>query len=131
MSLGTLAFNLTPLSAILDTAKSKVIGHLGSAACIQPGADKIHAIKNLPVPCSAKDVCSFMGLCSYFHRFVKNIAEVSRPLTDLLKKDIAFIWGHEQANIFYTLILLLTMPLICHLIHLHQLKFAQVPVAMA
>lgn len=62
------------------------------------------------MPRSTKDVRSFVGLCSYFRRFVKNFADVARPLTQLLKKDTSFSWGPEQATAFHTLTTLLTSP---------------------
>lgn len=48
-----------------------------------------------------------MGLCSYFRRFVKKIADITRPLTGLLKKGASF-WGPHQERPFSTLIERLT-----------------------
>lgn len=87
-----------------------VLGHLVDSSGVRPDQDKIRAVKDFPVPTCAKDVRSFLGLCSYFRRFVRNFADVARPLTQLLKKDAAFIWGREQARAFTELIRLLTSP---------------------
>lgn len=67
-------------------------------------------MREFPVPCSTKDVRSFIGLCSYFRRFVHNFAHITRPLTDLVKKDTPFTWRAKQADTFSTLIHLLTTP---------------------
>lgn len=87
-----------------------VLGHLVDAAGVQPDPDKVRAVSQFPTPRSAKDVRSFLGLCSYFRRFVQNFAEVARPLTGLLKKDVVFTWGRDQADAFSSLVAILTNP---------------------
>lgn len=92
-----------------------MLGHLVNAAGIQPDPQKVHAVRNFPVPCSTNDVRSFLGLCSYFRRFVKQFADIARPLTDLLKKDASFSWGPLQEQAFSTLIeRLTTSPILSH-----------------
>lgn len=92
-----------------------ILGHLVNAAGVQPDPDKIHAVRNFPVPVSSKDVRSFVGLCSYFRRFIKDFATIARPLTDLLKTNATFAWGPEQAAAFSTLVSrLTTAPILAH-----------------
>lgn len=88
----------------------KILGQLVDATGVQPDPDKIRAVKDFPAPRSVKEVRSFVGLCSYFRRFVKNFAEIARPLTDLLRHDNPFSWGPEQASAFSTLVNHLTNP---------------------
>ena len=45
----------------------------------------------------------FLGLTSFFRRFVENFAKTAAPLTKLLKKEQSFIWGDEQETAFRTL----------------------------
>lgn len=87
-----------------------ILGHLVDSSGIRPDPDKVRAVLDFPVPTCVKDVRSFVGLCSYFRRFVRNFAEVARPLTDLLKKDVPFEWGPDQGTAFSQLITLLTTP---------------------
>lgn len=92
-----------------------ILGHLVDANGVQPDPAKIKAVKDFPVPRSSKDVRSFVGLCSYFRRFIRGFADIARPLTALLKKDAVFLWGTEQAESFDTLIsLLTTSPILAH-----------------
>lgn len=87
-----------------------VLGHLVDASGIQPDPEKIRAVTSFPVPQSVKDVRSFVGLCSYFRRFVQDFAAIARPLTDLLKKDVPFTWGPAQTAAFAHLTNILTTP---------------------
>ncbi|CAB0006704.1 unnamed protein product [Nesidiocoris tenuis] len=86
------------------------LGHIVSAEGIQPDDRKLEAVRNYPVPTSVKHVRAFVGLCSYYRRFVKSFASIAHPLTHLTKKDVHFQWGPEQQLAFETLKERLTSP---------------------
>uniref|UniRef100_A0A023FPK4 RNA-directed DNA polymerase n=1 Tax=Amblyomma cajennense TaxID=34607 RepID=A0A023FPK4_AMBCJ len=88
----------------------KVLGHLVDASGVKPDPDKVRAVHEFPTPRSSSDVRSFLGLCSYFRRFIPNFADTARPLTTLLKKDVPFSWGLYQAHSFTALVAALTAP---------------------
>ena len=70
------------------------LGHVISSDDIQPVHDKVESIRNFPVPKNAKEVNSFLGLCSYYRKFINKFAEISRPL-DHLRKTEKFMWNSE------------------------------------
>ncbi len=47
---------------------------------------KIEAINNWEPPHNVKQVQSFLGLCNYYRKFVKDFAKIAAPLTNLTKK---------------------------------------------
>ena len=50
-----------------------------------------------------KDVRKFLGLANYYRRFIKNFAQVARPMNVLIRKDMKWQWGQEQQKAFYEL----------------------------
>lgn len=85
-----------------------MLGHIVCAEGILPDPDKIRAVAEFPTPTSVRDVRSFLGLCSYFRRFIRGFADVAEPLTSLLAKDHRFTWTPTAAATFDRLKTLLT-----------------------
>ncbi len=76
------------------------LGHIISAEGIKPDPEKIKVIENYPPLASALDVQRFMGLTTYYRKFVEHFASIARPLTQLTHKDVDFQWGPEQQKAF-------------------------------
>jgi hypothetical protein len=53
-------------------------------------------------------VCSFLGLVGYYHKFILNFSKIAKPITNLLKKEEKFVWNAERDEAFQTLKKLLT-----------------------
>ncbi|GBM46022.1 Retrovirus-related Pol polyprotein from transposon 412 [Araneus ventricosus] len=88
--------------------KLTILGHLVDEHGIYPDPQKTAAVTKFPVPENVSNVRSFLGLCSYYRRFIKNFANIAKPLHDLLKKNAKFSWGTPQKEYFLTLKKLLT-----------------------
>ena len=67
---------------------------------IQPDTEKVEAIKNMLPPSNVKEVRSFVGLCSYYRRFIPNFSQIAEPILDLTKKYARFIWTAECQKSF-------------------------------
>lgn len=85
------------------TTKINYLGYEVEDSTIRPSEGKIIAVKNYPVPTTAKQLQSYLGLTSYFRKFIMDYAIIARPLSELLKKDRKFVWGHEQNHAFQRL----------------------------
>ncbi|XP_026830978.1 uncharacterized protein LOC113563519, partial [Ooceraea biroi] len=79
------------------------LGHVIGESGVKPDPKKIEAVQNFPRPCNAKNVKQFLGLAGYYRRFIPNFSKIAKPLTNLLKKDIAFVWESAQDNAFVQL----------------------------
>ncbi|GFV94660.1 retrovirus-related Pol polyprotein from transposon 17.6 [Trichonephila clavipes] len=81
----------------------KILGHLVSSNGVRPDHDKIKAVRNFPTPKNIHDIRSFLGLCSYFRRFIKGFCYLAEPLQSLLKSGVEFHWGPEEVEAFNSL----------------------------
>jgi hypothetical protein len=79
------------------------LGYVISAAGVSTSEDKIQAVANWPTPTNVKQLRSFVGLAGYYKKFMKHFVMISKPLTELLKKDQLFVWINDQELAFQTL----------------------------
>ena len=75
------------------------LGHIVSHNGMSTDPSKIESIQQWPQPQNIKELRSFLGLASYYRKFMQHFATLARPLTDLLKKGPIFIWtpAHQAA----------------------------------
>ncbi|UYV66609.1 K02A2.6-like [Cordylochernes scorpioides] len=88
----------------------EILGHVTSKHGIKPADHNVKAIRDIPRPSKTKEIHSFMGLCSYYRKFIKNFSRIADPLFKLTRKDSPFIWSESQEEAFITLKSLLTNP---------------------
>lgn len=79
------------------------LGHSITENGIKPNHEKTKSVDQFPIPKSVKDIQSFLGLCNYYRRFVKDFALIAKPLTDLTKKSKPFHWTETEQIAFDTL----------------------------
>lgn len=80
--------------------KIEFLGYVIENGTIKPSPLKTRAVQNFPQPKTPKQVQSFLGLTSYFRKFIENYALIARPLSDLLRDNIEFKFGPEQISAF-------------------------------
>jgi hypothetical protein len=79
------------------------LGHIVGRNGLKPDPKKIEKIQKMKPPTNIKEIRSFHGLCSYYRKFVKNFSSIVKPITELVKKDVKFIWGKDQQKAFETM----------------------------
>ena len=57
---------------------------------------KVRAIVDWPVPKNQKDLRKWLGLANYLHKYCANYADMARPLSHFLKKDVDWCWGNSE-----------------------------------
>lgn len=62
------------------------LGHMITKDGLKPNNDKIRAVLDFPIPKTATEIKSFLGLVGYYRKFIKDFAKITRPLTSCLKK---------------------------------------------
>ncbi|CAL2240362.1 unnamed protein product [Prunus armeniaca] len=77
-----------------------VLGHKISAKGIEVDKAKIDTIANLPPPTSMKGVRSFLGHVGFYRRFIKDFSKITKPLCNLLLKDVTFNFDNQCLEAF-------------------------------
>ena len=91
------------------------LGHVINEHGVQTDPRKIACVKDWPLPQNVKEVRSFLGLCSYYRRFIANYSHIAKPLTRLTEKDQKFNWTTECSEAFDRLKhMLVTAPILAH-----------------
>lgn len=70
---------------------------------ISPDPAKVSAIRESNSPANAGELRSFLGMTSYFPRFIPNYSTVSEPLRRLTRSDTDWKWTSEQEHAFKSL----------------------------
>jgi hypothetical protein len=75
------------------------LGHVISEQGVATDPAKITAIAEWSSPTNVKQLRSFLGLARYYRKFVRHFSIILKPLIELLKKQVYFLWieQHEQA----------------------------------
>ncbi|MCP3666837.1 MAG: hypothetical protein GY696_30815, partial [Gammaproteobacteria bacterium] len=74
----------------------KYLGFVLSADGIHADLEKVLAVREFPVPKTKTDLKSFLGLASYYRRFILGFAKIAKPLTDALHGDAKMVdWTLE------------------------------------
>jgi hypothetical protein len=84
-------------------AETNYLGFVINAEGIKPDAKKVEVIKSLPPPTNVKQVRSFIGMCSYYRRFIPRFSEIAQPIISLTRKYAKFKWDVNCQQAFDTL----------------------------
>ena len=71
------------------------LGHVVDEYGIRPNADKAAVIRDLGAPRSVRDVRSFVGMASFYRRFIPDFSNIAEPLTKLTRKHAKFEWTDQ------------------------------------
>lgn len=72
------------------------LGHVIGQGVLKPDPAKVEAIVSMPDPENPSDLVRLLGMVTYLDKFCPNLAGLTRPLRDLLKKDSAWVWEEPQ-----------------------------------
>lgn len=71
-------------------------GHTWTPEGVKPDNKKVSATLAMTPPDNVKDLQSFLGLVNYLTRYPSQLSTITALLRELIKKEIAFVWGPEH-----------------------------------
>ena len=86
----------------------KFLGQTINESGISPYQDKVKAIIDIPEPTDVSGIRRFLGMINQLEKFTPHLAEITKPMRDLLSKKNDWTWGHTQQRCFAQLKEILT-----------------------
>jgi hypothetical protein len=80
-----------------------VLGHVIFERGIEVDKAKIEAVEKLPPLTDVKSLRSFLGHARFYRRLIKDFSKITKPLTHLLQKDVAFDFDEKCLAAFRAL----------------------------
>jgi hypothetical protein len=93
--------NFSKCEFCLDSVK--FLGHTISKDGISVDPSKVQEVMDWKPPKLAHQIRSFLGLAGYYRRFILDFSRIAKPMTELLKKGVKFLWTDECDKAFHTL----------------------------
>ena len=91
---------LNPDKCLFSTSRLQYLGQVIDSDGIRKDPAKVKAITEVPEPEDVPDVRRFLGMVNQQMKFLPNLAEMTKPIQDLLKKDTEWIWDSPQKEAF-------------------------------
>jgi hypothetical protein len=81
----------------------KFLGHTISKDGTSVDPSKVQEVMDWKPPKSVHQIRSFLGLASYYRRFIPDFSRIAKPMTELLNKGMKFVWSEACEKAFHTL----------------------------
>lgn len=86
---------LNPIKCEFLCKQINFLGHLISKDGISPDPEKVKVLKDYPIPKDASEAKRFTAFANYYRRHINNFAQIAKPLHNLNKKNVDFVWTKE------------------------------------
>ncbi|KAL7293531.1 hypothetical protein TKK_0012974 [Trichogramma kaykai] len=86
--------------SIFGRSEVKYLGVLVNRDGIKPDPSRVEPILNFPIPKSLKQLRRFLGMSSWYRKFLKDYATLVEPLTRLTSSKVKYVWSMEQQDAF-------------------------------
>jgi hypothetical protein len=92
--------SLNPKKTVFGLEEGKFWGHIISKYGTKIDPSRIESIQKLEHPRNIKELQSFIGKINFLRRFIPNLEELLRNITNMLKQDTKIRWNIESKQPF-------------------------------
>ena len=94
---------LKPSKCYFLRPEVQYLGHIVSAEGTRTDPTKVSQVLSWPRPSNLEELRSFLGLASYYRKFIQGFAQITEPLMRLTRKDVIFQWDQQCEDAFLSL----------------------------
>ncbi len=84
-------------------AQVPFLGHIIRRESVRVDPGKTEAMEKWPTPVNVKDVRAFLGLASYYRRYIPGFSTVAAPMINLTQQGVDLVWDDMCEGAFRTL----------------------------
>ena len=85
---------------VFSQPQVKFLGQILTPSGISSDPDKVSAVRQMRQPTNVSEVRRFLGMANQLSKFVPKLADLTKPLRDLLSKQNHWAWGEPQQRSF-------------------------------
>ena len=94
---------LKPVKCQFFRQEVEYLSHMITPLGLKTSNRHVAAVDQFPIPANLREVRRFLGMASYYRRFIPSFAKIAHPLHALTRKDVQFLWTQECQEAFETL----------------------------
>ncbi|KAL6729420.1 hypothetical protein Aduo_000474 [Ancylostoma duodenale] len=94
---------LNPRKCVLVETKAQFLGHVIDQKGLHMDPHKVAAITDYPEPTSRSAMRTFLGMCSYYRKFILGFSKIAGPLHEMTSEKCPYQWTSERKKAFQTL----------------------------
>ena len=92
-AIGKAGLKLKASKCYFGHSSVRFLGFIISSSALAPDPEKVAAIMEYPIPRNLTELRRFLGMTSYYRRFISGFSDIASPLNQLTQKDIPFVWN--------------------------------------
>ena len=91
---------LKPSKCLFVRKEVSYLGHVITPKGLKASDQHVTAVRDFPAPSNVKEVRQFLGLSSFYRKFIPSFAKLAQPLHSLTKKNAYFKWTEDCQQAF-------------------------------